>query len=178
MISNEQPLSFFRSELEHERNSGWSRLKRIPDTLVWRNLKFYETLNASDRQTLLECAAGLASSYYSFVIGLPRRKFVTHPLFLERWQNALLRFIGFEFESVPSLRLVVAQARADMARHKQSSVSQELFNYALSVRGVKAPELRKGVKNMFSLIGLQRIEKTGGGNYVYHCKFREQFFKV
>jgi len=178
MISNEELVSFFRSELEHERNLGWSRLKRIPDTLVWRNLKFYETLNASDRETLLDCAAELASSYYSFVVGLPVRKIVTNPLFLERWRNALLRFIGYEYESVPSLRLAVAQVRADMAKHKQSSVSQEFFTYALSVRGVKAPELRKGVKNAFGSLGLQRIEKTGGGNYVYHCKFRGQLFQA
>jgi hypothetical protein len=177
MISSGQLVSFFRSELDSERNFGWPRLRRIPDTLVWRNLKFYDTLNTSDREALLDSAAELAGAYYGFVFGLPARENVGHPI-LERWRNTLLKCHGFEFESVPTLRLAIAQFRADIAKNKQSSVSQGFFNYALSVRGVQAPELRKGVKNVFSSIGLQKVQKTGGGNYVYHCELKERFFQV
>jgi hypothetical protein len=177
MISNEQLISFFRAELEAEKNSGWSRLKRIPDTLVWRNLKFHDTLNLPDQESLLHCAARLACAWHCFIFGLPAHNQTEHP-FWERWRYAKLGSYGYEFESVPHLRLVIAQFKIDAAKGKQSGVSQEFFNYALSIRGMKAHELRKGVKNIFGSIGLHKVEKSGGGNYVYHCKLEEQSFQV
>src|SRR5271154_4636874 len=92
MILNEQLISFFRTELDTERNSGWSRLKRIPDTFVWRNLKFYDTLNLSDQESLLDCAAGLSCAWHGFVLGSIAQKHTEHP-FLERWRHAILGFL-------------------------------------------------------------------------------------
>lgn len=88
------------------------------------------------------------------------------------------KFWGYELAGIPFLRNAVAQFRADFARGKQSSITQELFNYALSVRGAKAPELRKGVEGILGLIGLIRVEKHGGGIYIYHCKLEGNDFQV
>ena len=83
-----------------------------------------------------------------------------------------------QFESIPSLRTAVAQFKIDAAKGKPPSVTRELYDYALSVHGMKAPELRKGVKEAFASIGLQKVEKHGGGNYIYHCVMGKSAFKV
>ncbi len=181
MPSIEQLISFFRTELDSERDSNWSRLKRIPDTRVWRNLKLFDTLESSDRNSFLHCAAEWACAAYGFILDLPPHNHTQNPFF-NRWQHAISGYLeGYfdkQFESIPSLRTAAAQFKMDAAKGKPPSVTRELYDYALSVHGMKAPELRKGVKQAFTSIGLQKVEKHGGGNYIYHCAMGKSAFKV
>jgi hypothetical protein len=181
MPSNEQLISFFRNELISEKATNWARLKRIPDTRVWRNLRLYETLNDIERVSFLDCLAGMACANYGFILDLPEYDHGSHPFF-GRWRHAMCGFMdGYfdkKFQSVPALRTAIAQFKIDTAKGKPSCVTNELYEYALSVHGMKAPALRKRVKEAFVSIGLQKIEKHGGGIYIYHCVMVGTAFKV
>jgi hypothetical protein len=177
MYTNDRLVQFFRAELDIERVSGWSRLKRIPDTRVMGNLRFYDFLNATDRDSFLNCLTEMASGRYGFVLGLSGCDHTKHPIF-ERWRHALAQGIGNEFPSVPYLRSVVAQFKIDAAKARKSCVTQEEYEYALSVHDVKAPELRKGVKKALSALGLLSGVEHGGGCYVYPCSHMGSLFRV
>src|SRR5204863_368092 len=105
MCSSEQILTFCRCELEAERVSGWSRLKRIPDTHVRRNLIFFNVLNPIEQESFLDCAAGTACMWIGYIFSLPKYdKHHQHPFF-QRWRQGAIGYYGLESYGVPDLRM-------------------------------------------------------------------------
>lgn len=161
---------FLRGEFDAEASNGFARLKRVPDTHVRHFLDYYRSLNASD-QDALAYASTLWGTLRLFGPGpSEQHEALKTNLAWENWRNEMVMGRGREphhYYSVPFLRTCVAQAKIDRAKGKPSSVSKELEEYAVSIRNVKAPELRKLVRPVLRSILGARPFKVGGGDWDY-----------
>lgn len=72
------------------------------------------------------------------------------------------------------LRAEVSQYKMDKRRGVPSSVSEEQFRFAESVKSIKAPELRKRVRAVLNKLGYQKADQLGG----YQCLWEGQEFTV
>jgi hypothetical protein len=170
----EQLQDFFRSEIRAEVRSGFARLMRIPDSHVVGKLRYFSSLSERDRRAFLDCSAHWASVYYGFVVKAPRRQFTDHPFFL-KWSRGpmWLRPIG-SVESVPLLRSMVQQYKIDRHNRLRSHITKAQFKRASSIRSVKAPELRKRVRDALMPFGHHETDSLGN----YWCKRGKQKFAV
>lgn len=91
MSVNEKLLEFFRSEFTAEEQSGFARLKRVPDSLVDANLRHYEWLSTSAKASFVDFCAHWAHRMYGFVVGAPDIDHTRHPFF-DRWRGAAAWF--------------------------------------------------------------------------------------
>ena len=154
MVPSQKLLSFFRTELEVEERTGFSHLKRIPDSHVQANLACYASLSAEDKASFADMCAYWAHACYGFVIGVPQIDHTKHPFF-DRWRHAHWGRPELD-RSVPILRTAVSQYKVDRYRGVASSRSEELFSLASSVRSIKAPELRKRVRTALKKLGYHK----------------------
>jgi len=168
----EKLLDFFRREFQAEECSGFQRLSRIPGTYAIAVLAHYRSLSEAERLEFIDCAAHWSCALYGFVIGSPEFDHTDHPYFRE-WSHAFGSRYGYTRRSVPSLRADVQQYRIDARRGIKSSVSREDFEYASSIRSVKAPELRKRVRSALLPLGYFRKDKLG-----YCCRQAGREFRV
>ena len=173
MASLKRLKEFFRSELQAEVRSGFPRLARVPDSHVADKLRYYNSLSESDKLAFLDCCAYWASASYGFVIKMPRLSLTNHPFFPE-WSQCPSWHRNFNnVKSVPLLRSMVQQYKIDLHRKVPSSVTNEQFEHALSVRSVKAPELRKRVRAALKAFGHYETDVLGN----YWCrKGKKRFF--
>jgi len=166
---HEKLSAFVKREVDRESQNGFSRLASIPDSSVQATLDLWRRLGEADRAQCLDALAVRGAR----LCGLVREPAPqsTHPFErrLDDERNAL-RFTP-RFMGVPLLRAAVSQYKIDKARGISSSISEDLFAYAASIRSVKAPELRKSVKAAFATLGLTEVEKQGGGEFLYRCQF-------
>jgi hypothetical protein len=166
-----RPLhSFFRGEFDSEANSGFARLSRVPDTHVRHFLDYYRSLNAHDQDSLADAASLWATLSFAPDAQLEYREMLgAHPAW-KSWRYEMA--MGRErdphyYYSVPLLRTCIAQAKTDRARLSASTVPKELEDYAVSIKSVKAPELRKRVRTAFEDLLGTRPSKVGGGDWDY-----------
>jgi hypothetical protein len=163
MVTSEKLLDFFRREFETEERSGFARLSRVPDTQVIAKLQHYKSLSDINKVAFKDCAAHWAHRCYGFVVGAPQFDHTQHPFFSE-WSGTLTSRYWDTKKSVPMLRAIVQQYKIDKHRGVQSHISQEQFEYASSIRSVKAPELRKRVRAALKPLGYYKIDELG-----YYC---------
>jgi len=166
----EKLTAFVKQELVRESDNGFPKLNQIPDTYLQAGLAYLRSLGEPDRAECLDALAVRGAR----ICGLIREPgpYPAHPFEqqLDTGRNALQ--ISPRLMGVPLLRTVVAQYKMDKAKSVPSLISEELFTYAASIRSVKAPELRKAVKAAFAtLLGLRKVEKLGGGEFLYLCHF-------
>jgi len=76
--------------------------------------------------------------------------------------------------SVPLLRTMVQQYKIDQHRGNPSCVSKKQFEYASSIRSVKAPELRRRVRGALKPLGYYKIDELGW----YCCRQGDREFRV
>jgi hypothetical protein len=169
----ERLLRFLRNEIEQEESSGFARLVRVPDSSVMEKLHFYESLSESDKTGFIDCSAYFACTRYCFVVGRPRFDHTQHPFF-GRWRSVSRMGEWLTRKSVPILRSMVGQYKMDLKRGVQSHVTTEQFEYASSIRSVKAPELRKRVRAALKPLGYYKIDELG----YYCCKRGSREFRV
>src|SRR3954471_10337727 len=131
MAASEKLLTFFRSEFLAEENSGFARLKRVPDARVESSLLWYDSLSAADRACFVDCVAHYAHRTYAFVIDAPDIDHTKHP-FCARWGDPFSRFPFRSNRNVNMLRVAVSQYKMDRKRGVPSCVSEELFRFAES----------------------------------------------
>jgi hypothetical protein len=173
MVASEKLLAFFRSEFSAEERSGFARLKRLPDSRVEESLGWYQSLSAADKASFVDCAAHYAHRIYGFVISAPEIDHTKHP-FSARWGDPWSRFPFQSNRNVPILRATVSQYKIDRHRCVPSCVSDELFQFAESVKSIKAPELRKRVGATLNKFGYQKTDPFGG----HRCVWDGQEFEV
>jgi hypothetical protein len=173
MAASEKLLAFFRSEFLAEERSGFARLKRVPDSRVEERLGWYQSLSAADRARFVDFAAHYAHRLYGFVVGAPEIDHTRHP-FYARWEDPWGRFPFRSNRSVPMLRAAVSQYKMDRRRGVPSCVSEELFQFAESVKSLKAPELRKRVRATLDRFGFQATDAFGG----HRCEWDGRGFEV
>lgn len=163
--------AFLHTELKRESESGFSRFTTIPDTLVQSTLAYWSGLAAFDRSECLEYLALVGARAVGHALGHPDAEAAPHPFKskLEQGRDAL-RNNDPRFLSVPILRAIVSTVKMERHRGAPSSVPERWFDYATSIRSVKAPELRKGVKVALQSLDLQCVEKLGGGDFKYVCR--------
>lgn len=172
---------FLRGEFDAEARSGFTRLRRIPDTHVRHFLDYYRSLTAHNQDALADAStlwgtlrlAGPAASGHQDALK-------AHPAW-EKWLHEMAMGCGRDphfYYSVPLLRTCIAQAKIDRANGKPSSVSAELEQYAASVRGAKAPDLRKQVRSVLWSLLSARPNKLGGGNWDYEGTCNSSRVKV
>lgn len=165
-------LEFFRRELRAEQETGFARLARVPASGTARYLAYFNALPAADRSSMIDYCAHWAHSCYGYVLGLPRLDHTQHPFF-PRWQSIPLQG-GLAWHSVPFLRVAVSQYKIDQQRGQPSSVPDELYALASSIRSIKAPELRRRVRAALQPLGYYRMDELGN----YCCRSGEQEFRV
>ncbi len=136
-------------------------------------LHFYESLSESDKTAFIDCSAYFACARYCFVVGKPRFDHTQHPFF-GRWRSVSRMGEWLTKKSVPILRSMVGQYKMDMKRGVQSHVTKDQFEYASSIRSVKAPELRKRVRAALKPLGYHKIDELG----YYCCKRGSREFRV
>jgi hypothetical protein len=155
---------FFRSEIQAEVRSGFARLVRIPESHVVDKLRYYGSLSEVDKCAFLDCSAHWASAFYGFVIKAPRLNLTDHPFF-SKWSRGPSWHRDFDnVKSVPLLRSMVQQYKMDLHNKVRSHVTKEQFEYASSVRSIKAAELRKRVRNTLKAFGHYKTDALG--NYL------------
>ncbi len=166
-------LDFFRREFQMEENTGFARLSRVPDSHVMAKLAQYRSLGQEDKVSFADCCAHWAHACYGFVVGAPTFDHTQHPFF-SQWSSALVSGHWDTHKSVPHLRTAVQQYKIDIHRGIASCVTKEEFEYASSVRSVKAPELRKRVRAALKRLGYYRKDELG----YYCCRQDGREFRV
>jgi hypothetical protein len=173
MATSEKLLAFFRAEFASEQASGFARLRRVPDSHVDANLRYFQSLSAADQASFIDCCAHSAYRCYSFVVQGPAIDLTKHPFFA-RWQDVNLLFPFRSKRNVPWLRAAVSQYKIDRHRGVRGSISEDDFRFAETVRSVKAPELRKRVRAALRGVGYQKQDELG----YYCCAWDGHEFKV
>jgi hypothetical protein len=180
MLSTEQLATFkrlkefFGTEVQAEVRSGFARLSRVPESHVANKLRYYHLLSETDRLDFLDCCAYWASAHYCFGINLPSMSLTDHPFF-SKWSSGPSLNRDFENErSVPLFRSMVQQYKMDRDKKVHSHITKEQFEYASSVRSIKAPELRKRVTAALKPFGHHETDSIGN----YWCKSGRQKFSV
>jgi hypothetical protein len=173
MSTSEKLLAFFRTEFAFEQNSGFARLRRVPDSHVETNLRYFQSLSPADQASFIDCCAHVAHRRYSFVVGVPGIDPTKHPFF-PRLQDVNILYPFRSNRDVPLLRAKVSQYKIDKKRGVRSSVSEDEFRFAESVHSVQAPELRKRVRAALRVLGYKKQDELGN----YHCVWDGQEFKV
>ena len=168
MVNVEALHQFLREEFDAEARAAFPRLRRVPDTSVRHFLDYFESLNAKDQDNLADASTlcgtvnlSGSSAYQEVLKAHPAWASWTHELVMGSSRDPHFYY------SVPLLGTCVAQAKMDRAKGKPSSVPKELEDYATSVRGAKAPDIRKQVRSVLeSLLGA-RPSNLGGGEWNY-----------
>jgi hypothetical protein len=173
MVASEKLLAFFRSEFHTEEDTGFARLKRVPDSRVESGLGWYQSLCAADKASFVDFAAHYAHRIYGFVIGAPEIDHTQHP-FCSRWGDPWSRFPFRSNRNVQMLRAAVTQYKMDRRRGGPSSVSEELFQFAQSVKSIKTRELHKRLRATLDTFGYQKTDAFGG----HRCVWDGQEFEV
>jgi hypothetical protein len=166
-------LAFFRSEFMSDERSGFTRLKRVPDSGVEARLAWYQSLSAADKASFVDCVAHYAHSRYGFLIGAPEIDCRKHPFF-SQWSDVNVTFPFRSNRDVMLLRDAVRQYKIDRRRGVQSCVSEDLFRFAESVKSIKAPELRKRVRAVLNKFSFRKTHDSGG----HRCIWAGQEFEV
>jgi hypothetical protein len=173
MTLSEKLLAFFRAEFTSEERAQFARLKRVPDSYVRARLRHYQSLSPIEKERFVDCCAHWAHRQYGFVIQAPDFDHTKHPFF-HRWNDVHTLFQFGSTQSVAILRTKISQYKMDKRRGVPSSVSEEEFRFAESVKSVKAPELRKRVRVALAKVGYQRKDELGD----YCCNWKGQEFNV
>lgn len=167
-------LDFFRREFQMEEGAGFPRLSRIPDTHVKINLSYYRSLSKADRIAFVDCCAHWAHAHYGFVVGAPAFDHTQHPFF-SKWSSVLISWSwDARWNSIPLLRSLVQQYKIDTKRGVSSAVTKKDFEYASSIRSVKAPDLCKRVRLALKPLGHYKIDELG----YYYCRLSGREFRV
>src|SRR5215470_6971919 len=178
MAISQKLLNFIRREFEKEEQSDFSRLKRVPDSRVMDKLGYYLSLGKTDRGAFADYLVHAAHNHYAFVVGatifdlqdLPsaytEREWIrTRALTVPNWDSA---------KDVPLLLAMVQTYKIDKHRGTPSCVSKKQFEYASSVRSVKAPELRKRLRAALKPLGYYKVDELGD----YLCTMHGKEFRV
>jgi hypothetical protein len=170
----ERLLEFLRSEFRAEEMSGFARLNRIPDSHVKAKLKRYRSLNEAQQESFADCCAHWGYSCCSFVVDVPTLDHTQHPYF-QQWSAVHSPLLHGDIEQdVPLLRAMVQQYKIDKFSGVPSSVTEEEFAYASSIRSVKAPELRRRFRAALKPLGYLRVDGLG----YYQCRRFNRDFAV
>src|SRR3954454_7363589 len=90
MAPSQKLLAFFRSEFRAEEDSGFPRLRRVPDSRVEETLAWYRSLSAADQTSFVDFAAHYAHRLYGFIVAAPAIDHPLHP-FCPRWGDPMTR---------------------------------------------------------------------------------------
>jgi hypothetical protein len=172
MVVSKPLIDFFLREIATEEEANFPRLSRIPDSRVLATLTHYKSLDDSEREAFRNCAAHVAHRDCGFVIDAPDIDLTQHPYF-EKWRHAGIRYVENR-HSVPLLRAMVQQYKIDAHRSIPSCISKDDFDFASSVRSVKALELRKRVRAALKPLGYYKLDEFGA----YHCRSAGREFLV
>ena len=177
MTPSKKLFRFFLREFQIEEESGFARLKRVPDSHVSSKLRYYMSLGKGDRAGFADYCAHAAHNYYAFVVRAPDLDLSNHPFsaVLRAWSDRRALATDWNTErSVPLLRSMVQQYKIDKHRGAPSCISAKQFKYASSIRSVKAPELRKRVRSALQPFGYYKTDELGS----YWCQMNDRKFCV
>jgi len=171
--ASQKVLDFFRAEFMTEEETGFARIKRIPDSYVQARLRFYQSLSPAEKDDFIDVCAHWAHRSYGWVAHARDFDHTKHPFF-ERWNDSFTMFRFGSHENVPIFRAIVSQYKADQRRGVPSRVTEAEFQRAQSVKSVKAPELRKRAKKALAKFGFQGTDEIG----FWNCEWDDECFKV
>lgn len=161
MTKQEKLLDFFRREFLREKEADFALLSRIPSSGLEQRLAHYLSLPEEEKKAFEDCSAHWSYSRYRHLVDAPEIDVRNHPYF-ERWSFVRIDAI----KSVPVLRTIVQEYKIAIKNGKNPTISEELFKIASEVRPVKAPELRKKIRNELKCLGYFKTEKPD----FFHCQ--------
>jgi hypothetical protein len=160
--------SFLRGEFDAEAGTGFARLKRVPHTQVRHFLDYYLSLSPQDQDALADAATLMGTSLLAGPAADSYGSIQTNPAWT-KWHHELIQGAARDrryWASVPTLRATLAQAKIDRDRGKPSNHEEGIEQFAATIKGVKAPELRKHIAPAFrSLLGAKPCNRGGEWRY-------------
>jgi hypothetical protein len=169
-VNEQAAIAFVRAEFEREEQTGFARLAKIPDTHVWRFLRYFRGLKADEAAAL---KAALARRGCRLLWQHAR------PLTFREEQdaafNALRAGIGrvrdFRLESLKMLKMAVGLSQSDdpraKAQMKHVVIPPDIIEWVNGLTTCKATTMRKLVKvALKSRFGL-KSGNEGGGEWAY-----------
>jgi hypothetical protein len=160
-------IAFFRAEIDAEEQWGFPRLNRVPERFLQDRLNHYRGLNNTEKERYKDCSATYAAACHTFVVDAPTIEHLKHPYF-DQWQAFKRTLLDDpNLRSVPLFRAMVQTYKIDKHRGVPSSVSDEQFALACSIRPVKLPERRRRVRAVLEEFGLVKVDKLG----FHRCRY-------
>jgi hypothetical protein len=160
-------FQFIRHEFTKEKESGFSRLKRVPDTYVLKFLDYFGSLESQD-QLALEDALAVRSLHYFFP---PSDTEPFNPTWnaipaFQQYMQAMVLMGDWKYWGAHDLKRV-ASPNLHKIRGMSMEVPEEIVQLGSTLRPVKAGELRKRIKSAFTHLYSATLTNHGGGVWLY-----------
>lgn len=152
-------LNFFQAEFSREQDSDFAVLKRIPSTSALMFLDYFSILTKPDQAALTETFAYRALFYF-FPAATLSDGYLRNPAY-QRYRDRMLAMGGdWKYHGTRSLKSQLADTKLNLLYPLPYEVAQK----AQAIKPVKAPEIRRVVKAIFSQAFSATATNNGGGN--------------
>ena len=173
-------LEFIRREFTTEKESGFLRLKKVPDTNVKRFLDYFSTLVPQAQQALEEALPERALQIFFFPPDGENRTLrpdwnANAPF--QQFAQAMVWTAGPKYWGVRELKRW-ASPNLHKIRGMSIDVPEEIIRLGPTLHPVKAPELRKRIKSAFMQMFSAKPRNEGGGNWLYEGRLHDSVVTV
>lgn len=152
-------LTFLQEEFRREQATDFAVIRRIPDTFVWRFLDYFASLTTIGQATLADALAHRALGYFFPPAALI--KFCPDNGAYRRYWNELLMMGGdLKYLGTRSLRSLLSETSG-------FTPPAEVLQNARAIEPVKASDIRRMVKSVFSQTFSASATNLGGGLWRY-----------
>jgi hypothetical protein len=183
-------MNFLRAEFRREQKSDFALLRRIPSTGVRRFLDYFLALNELDKDTFSEALVQIALCLFFSNAPHPGK---SGNAALKRYINELSLTWDWKYQSVRTLRMILAEAEENPDSRFARAMTPEIRKMIQAIKPVKSTDIRKVVKLALSqlLVPLTITQKWQEWHYegLYHnreiciaidcgSRFRQLDYKV
>lgn len=173
-------LELLREEFTREERSGFMRLSQIPSTHIFKFLKYYKSLQPQEAASLRAALARHALQCVCYdiargesIIEMTRDETKAY----KDYTDSVVHWWSDETEPLKSLTSTAGAQKAGV-NGCENILSPQTLEWALSLKGAKANDLRKLVKYALTERFGLRPEKHGGGIWFYRNTMNDLQFEV
>lgn len=171
-------FSFLKNEFSIERESRFSLLKKVPDTLVFGFLDYFESLGVSEQDEFAEAIAYRSLQFFFSKNEIADAMPQADDTAFQRHFPAILHIAFNKYEDARSLRLLATVAKSDELWTTIPKPPEEFLRYAASIGPVRAVEMRKQIKSAFGQRFGAKVSNLGGGVWLYECNFANSTVEI
>jgi hypothetical protein len=149
----------FRFEVSH----GLSRLKKIPDTIVQGFLLYFAELEATDQDALIEVLTRRSLYFFFPNDASTSPSFTDSNLHYQRFRDAWRERTELRPQGARELKTFASLWEKGLFPAGVPRPPEGYLEMAKSIEVARAPQIRKGVKNVLGGLLGGRIENLSGG---------------